>query len=69
MDNKPEVILTNWRLERMPGGYCALMGMSPNHPTMLPGIELRTSMVLKINFVTGIAETMNTNYKLEGLGG
>lgn len=67
-EEKPQVELKNWRIEKSWGGHCALMGISQNHPRMADGIEIRSSRLLRIDFETGLAETMNTIYRLEGLG-
>ncbi len=74
MEEKPKVVLKNWCLEQHPDGvgryYYRLTGNAyghPKYPYITEGESIYTSKLISVDFVTGIAETLNTIYKLEGV--
>jgi hypothetical protein len=60
---KKESTLTNWTIEQLTG-YVVLRGDVVNDLRWEDGTPVRTSMVERVDFVKGIAETKNTIYHL-----
>jgi len=60
---KRESTLTNWEIIDNEGWY-QLRGKVLNDTRWPDGEMVRTSMLEKIDFVTGVAETKNTIYRL-----
>jgi len=56
--------LTNWKIEDR-GDWYSLIGSVINDERFDNGEVVRTSMIEKIDFVRGIAETKNTIYRLQ----
>ena len=60
---KRESTLTNWKIEDR-GDWYSLIGAVLNDDRFPDGEVVRTSMLERIDFVTGVAETNNTVYRL-----
>lgn len=64
LNEKPEAILTKWRLTKFFGGEPCLHGVVTGHPTVADGQTVYTSTVRSIDFEKKVAVTQNTIYKL-----
>jgi len=60
---KRQSTLTNWKIEDR-GEYYALSGTVLFDKRFQYGEEIHTSMLERIDFVAGVAETKNTVYRL-----
>ena len=60
---KRDVSITGWVVENM-GDWYRLNGYSLNDDRWPNGEHILTSMLERIDFVSGIAETRNTIYRL-----
>lgn len=60
---KRQSTLTNWKIEDR-GDWYSLLGTVTGDDRFDDGDTVRTSMLERIDFVTGIAETKNTVYRL-----
>jgi hypothetical protein len=60
---KRQSTLTNWKIEDR-GDWYILLGIVLNDDRFPDGEVVRTSMLERIDFVAGVAETKNTVYRL-----
>jgi len=62
-ESKPRASIDEWCL-MYDYGVPQIVGTVSGHGRLEDGLEVRTSVVLRIDFEKGVAETMNTIYSL-----